>query len=330
MKQHGDNSLQSLKNSIQCASNIQLQNGINAGRKRLLGKEAIFGILFAAPAILGFLIFTLGPMIASFILSFTDYAIVNKAKFIGFQNYVRIFNGYDPFFYKSLLVTVYYVTLSVPLGIIFHFCMALLLNKKIRGKGIYRAIFYFPSILPIAATCTVWMWLYNPNFGLLNYLLNFLGFPKFQWIGSEAGAVPSIVITAIWIAGNTMVIFLAGLQDISRQLYEAIDVDGGNSFHKLMHITIPMISPTIFFNFIMGLINGFQVIVQPMMMTAGGPNNASLFYAMYLYREAFQFSRMGSACAIAWILFLIILTLTGVTFKTSGCWVYYGGEVKGK
>lgn len=293
-------------------------------------QESFWGILFALPAIAGFVILTLGPMIASLLLSFTNYAIVNKAKYVGLENYVNLFSGDNPFFYKSLIVTAYYVVLSVPLGLMFHFSLAVLMNRKIKGRGVFRAVFYLPAILPISATCTVWMWLFNPDFGLLNYLLGFLGFPKFGWIGSVSGVVPSIVITAVWIAGNTMVTFLAGLQDIPKQLYEAVDVDGGNAFHKLMNVTVPMITPTIFFNFIMGIVNGFQVIVQPMMMTAGGPNNASLFYGMFLYREAFEFSRMGSACAIAWILFLIITVLTSLTFKSSPMWVYYEGDLKGK
>ncbi len=330
MKQETNNRVPMFEDIPENASNIRLGHLANTKKKNAYRQEAILGVLFAMPAILGFIIFTLGPMLASLILSFTDYAVFNKLKFVGFENYINLFNGDNPFFYKSILVTFYYVALSVPLGLTFHFFLAVLMNRKIKFRGIYRAVFYLPTILPIAATCTVWMWLFNPDFGLLNYLLGFLGIPKLMWIGSEAGVVPSIVLTAVWIAGNTMVTFLAGLQDIPRQMLEAVDVDGGNAFHKLRHITIPMVSSTIFFNFIMGIINGFQVIVQPMMMTAGGPNNSSLFYGMFLYKEAFEFSRMGSACAIAWVLFIIIMIFTGLTFKSSPMWVYYEGEVKGK
>lgn len=288
-------------------------------------QEAFAGILFASPAILGFLIFTLGPMIASLILSFTDYAIINKPKFIGLHNYTNLFNGNDPFFYKSLIATLYYVVLSVPIGIMFHFGVALLMNRNIRGKSFFRAIYYVPSVIPIVASCTIWMWLYNPNFGLINYLLKALHLPTSQWLASEKAVVPSIVITAIWIAGNTMVVFLAGLQDIPKNLYEAIEVDGGNSMHKFIYATLPMMTPTIFFNLIMGIINGFQVFIQPLIMTDGGPNNASLFYGMYLFRQGFQFSKMGSACAIGWVLFIIIMIITAIVFKTSGSWVYYSG-----
>lgn len=289
-------------------------------------KEYIYGLLFASPAILGFLIFTLGPMVASLVLSFTDYAIVNNAKFIGLSNFKRLFDGTDPFFYKSLGVTSYYVLLSVPLSTVFAFCMALLLNNEIKGRALFRTIFYLPSIVPVVASSMIWMWLLNPDLGMVNNVLRALNLPTSQWIFSETTVIPSLVIMSLWTTGGTMVIFLAGLQDIPTQLYEAIEVDGGNRKHKLLYITIPMMTPTIFFNLVMGFIGGFQVFSQAFVMTQGGPNNASLFYVFYLYREAFTFSRMGSACAIAWILFIIITILTVIIFKTSKSWVYYEGE----
>ena len=288
-------------------------------------KEAMIGILFAMPAILGFLIFTLGPMLVSLYLSFTNYEIINKPEFIGFKNYIDLFNGTDQFFYKALLATLYYVVLAVPLGVMFHFGVALLMNKNIKGKGLFRALYYIPSVIPIAASCTIWMWLYNPNLGLINYILRILHLPTSKWLGSEQSVIPAIAIIAIWMAGNTMVVFLAGLQDVPTELYEAVEVDGGNALHKFLNVTLPMMTPTIFFNLIMGIINGFQVFVQPLIMTDGGPNNSSLFYGLYLFRQAFQFSKIGSSCAIGWVLFIIIMIISAILFKTSNGWVFYSG-----
>ena len=288
-------------------------------------KEALWGVLFAVPAILGFLLFTLGPMIASLSLSFTDYAIVNQMKFIGLKNYTDLFDGTDPFFYKSLRVTSYYVALSVPVSILFAFLLALLLNQEIRGRAVFRTIYYLPSIVPTVATSMIWLWLLNPDLGLVNSMLRTLHLPTSQWIFDERTVIPSLVIMGLWTTGGTMVIFLAGLQGIPRQLYEALEVDGGTGMSKLIHITIPMMTPTIFFNLVMGFIGGFQTFTQAYVMTNGGPNNASLFYVFYLFRQAFTLSQMGSGCAIAWVLFVIISILTVVVFKTSRSWVYYEG-----
>ena len=223
-------------------------------------------------------------------------------------------------------VTTYYALLSVPAGIVFAFLLALLLNQKIKGLAFFRTVFYLPSIVPVVASSMIWMWILNPDLGLINNVLRFLHLPTSQWIFSETAVIPSLVLMSLWATGGTMVIFLAGLQDIPMQLYEAIDVDGGNKIHKLIYITVPLMTPTIFFNLVMGFIGGFQVFSQAFVMTQGGPNNASLFYVFYLYREAFTFSKMGSACAIAWVLFIIITIFTVVIFKTSNSWVYYEGE----
>ncbi|WP_435530619.1 carbohydrate ABC transporter permease [Paenibacillus favisporus] len=278
------------------------------------------------PAILGLLMFTLGPMIYSLFMSFTDYTGSNSPAFVGLENYKRMFSGEDQYFYKSLAVTFYFVILSVPTGIIYSFLLAILLNQNVKGKAVFRTIFYLPSIVPIIAISFIWLWLLNPDLGLANELLRSLGLPGSQWIFGEKTVVPSLALMNLWTTGGTMIIFLAGLQDIPRSLYEAIEMDGGSRFAKLRHITIPMMTPTIFFNLIMGIINGFQVFSQAYVMTNGGPNNASLFYVFYLYREAFQFSRMGSASAIAWVLFVIIMILTYVVFRTSNKWVYYEGD----
>lgn len=295
-------------------------------KKRSINRRELYGWLFAFPAILGLLIFTLGPMLYSLYMSFTDYTGSNSPTFIGLDNYERMFSGEDTYFYKSLGVTFYYVILSVPTGIIYSFFLAILLNQNIKGKAFFRTIFYLPSIVPIIAISFIWLWLLNPDLGLANELLRSLGLPGSQWIFGEKTVVPSLALMNLWTTGGTMIIFLAGLQDIPRSLYEAIEMDGGTKLNKLWHITIPLMTPTIFFNLIMGIINGFQVFSQAYVMTNGGPNNASLFYVFYLYREAFQFSRMGSASAIAWVLFVIIMIFTYIVFKTSNNWVYYEGD----
>ncbi|MEK4978227.1 carbohydrate ABC transporter permease [Bacillus sp. FSL K6-6540] len=298
----------------------------NRMRKKRRTLRELYGWLFALPAILGLLIFTLGPMMYSLYMSFTNYTGSNTPSFIGLDNYKRIFGGEDQYFYKSLSVTFYFVILSVPTGIVYSFLLAILLNQNVKGKSIFRTVFYLPSIVPIIAISFIWLWLLNPDLGLANELLRSLGLPGSQWIFGEKSVVPSLALMNLWTTGGTMIIFLAGLQDIPRSLYEAIEMDGGSRLNKLRHITIPMMTPTIFFNLIMGIINGFQVFSQAYVMTNGGPNNASLFYVFYLYREAFQFSRMGSASAIAWVLLAIIMVLTYVVFRTSNKWVYYEGD----
>ncbi len=289
-------------------------------------KETIYGYGMAAPAIAGFFIFTLGPLLASLYLGFTDYSITNDFEFIGLENFRRLFSGEDSFFYKSLFVTLYYVALAVPVSLLAAFGMALLLKNNVRGKAFFRAVFYLPSIVPVVATSTIFMWLLNPDIGLFNQILKFLHLPTSQWIYDEATVVPTMAFMNIWSVGGTMLIFLAGLESIPDHYYEAVDIDGGGVWHKLKAVTLPMMTPTIFFNLIIGIINGFQSFSEAYIMTEGGPNNASLFYVVYLYREAFANQRMGAASAIAWVLFLIIMILSVIVFRTSRSWVYYEGE----
>lgn len=293
------------------------------GNRARRSKRGWEGVLFAGPAILGFLIFTIGPMAASLVYSFTDYALVNDWKFIGFDNYAELFSGEDPYFYQALKVTLYYTVVSVPLQLIVAFLFAILLNQDVKFKSVFRTIFYMPSIVPAVAAAMVWMWVLDPDLGVLNNLLQSLHLPTGRWIYDETTVIPSLALMSLWTVGGTMVIFLAGLQDIPQQLYEAAKIDGGNAWQRLCRITVPMMTPTIFFNLVMGMIGGLQTFSQAYIMTGGGPNNASLFYAFYLYRQAFSFGRMGSASAIAWVLFVIVLVLTVIAFRSSGKWVYY-------
>lgn len=287
-------------------------------------KNLIAGLVFASPVILGFIIFVIGPMIASAYFSLTDYSIASTPSWVGFSNYKNLLTGEDPFFYKSLMVTTIFVIFSVPIQLIFSLMIAMLLNNDVKFKGVFRTIFYLPTIVPAAASSMIWIWLMDPDLGLFNSVLRSLGMPTSKWIFDEKTVLPSLIIMSLWTTGSTVIIFLAGLQGVPKQLYEAVEIDGGNSIHKFINVTIPMITPTLFFNLVMGFINGFQTFTQAYIMTNGGPNNSSLFYAFYLYREAFSNFRMGNASALAWVLMLIIAVFTFILFKSSN-WVYYEG-----
>ncbi|WP_400247996.1 carbohydrate ABC transporter permease [Niallia sp. JL1B1071] len=288
--------------------------------------ERNWGILLAAPAMIGFLLFTLIPMIASLGFSLTDWNIGGSFSFIGLENYKTMLTE-DKLFSKSLFVTIYYTLGSVPLVMAGAFFIAMLLNQKVKGLSIFRTIFYLPVLVPSVANTMLWLWMFNPDFGLLNTILGSVGVSGQQWIYSESTSIPSLMLMSTWGLGNAAVIFLAGLQGVPAHLYEAVEVDGGGPLRKLWHVTIPMMTPTIFFNLVMALINTFQVFNEAYIMTEGGPNNSTLFYVYYLFRTAFKDSQMGYACALAWGLFLIILFLSSLIFLTSRKWVYYeGGE----
>ncbi|WP_414693778.1 carbohydrate ABC transporter permease [Paenibacillus sp.] len=289
--------------------------------------ERKWGILFALPAMLGFIIFVAGPMIASLIFSMTDWSIGSDMKFTGLENY-RTMTAEDPLFSKSLFVTLYYTIGSVPLGIMAAFLIAMLLNQKVKGLAIFRTVYYLPVLVPSIANSMLWLWLFNPDFGLFNSMLRSVGLPGSQWIYSETAAIPSLILMSTWGVGNAAVIFLAGLQGVPGHLYEAVEVDGGGALRKFWHVTLPSMTPTIFFNVIMGMIGTLQVFDQAYVMTNGGPNNATLFYIFYLYRKAFSEAQMGYAAALAWVLFLIIMALTALVFRSSRFWVYYEGEGK--
>lgn len=284
--------------------------------------ERNWGILFALPPILGLLFFTVGPVVASFFFSLTDWSIGSDWKFIGFDNYKTIFTE-DPLFVKSLYATTYYALGSVPLGLIFAFLVAFLLNQKVKGLSIFRTIFYMPTIVPSIANTMLWIWMFNPDFGLMNSFLKSAGLPTSQWVYDETTAIPSLILMSTWGVGNSIIIFLAGLQGVPAHLYEAVEVDGGNSWHKFRHITLPSMTPTIFFNLVMSLIGSFQAFNEAYIMTQGGPNNSTLFYVFYLYRKAFTETKIGYASALAWILFVIIMVLTLIIFKSSNKWVHY-------
>lgn len=302
-------------------------NSLEGGREVKKRKDTITGILFSLPAILGFLCFALGPMVVSFILGFTDYSISGSVTFCGLDNYKKMFTGGDVFFFKALSVTIFFAFLNVAVCMITGFLIALLLNSKmIKRKAALRAIFYIPTIIPYVATAMIFMWMMSPDFGLFNILLKQIGLEGSKWIYDEKTVLPSLLFITAWTAGNVMVVFLAGLQGVPGNLYEAVEIDGGGFIRKFQYVTLPMMTPIIFFNGLMFLIASMQGFMPAAVITQGGPNNATLFYTYYMYKQAFEFSNLGYASALGWVLFLVIAILAAIIFKTSKYWVFYSDE----
>lgn len=291
-------------------------------------REAIEFYLFITPVALGFFIFTLGPILYSLYMSFTQYNVVKPAVWIGLKNFFDLFN--DPLFWKSLQVTGLYVAMQLPLNLVFSLIIALLMNQKIKGIGFFRTIYYLPSVISGVAVSLLWLWIFNPNYGLLNYVLSFVGIQGPGWLYDEIWSLPSIVIMSLWGVGGSMLVYLAGLQGIPSELYESAEIDGAGRISRFRFITLPMLSPVIFFNLIMGMIGAFQEFTPAYVLTKGGPNFSTLFYNFYLYENAFDWLYLGKAAAMAWILLLIVLVLTFMVFKSSPMWVFYqsqrGGE----
>ena len=280
---------------------------------------------FLFPWLIGFFIFLSGPIIASFYLSLTEYDIIRKPVFIGFDNYILLFN--DPIFTKSLSVTFTYAAVTLPLSIILGIFLALLLNQKIAGLGIYRTCFYLPSIIPLVAGSIIWLWIFRGDEGgLLNNILSKINIHGPLWLSDPHWALIALIIMSLWNIGNSVLIYLAGLQDIPQTLYEAADIDGAGVIQKLFLITIPMLMPTIFFNLVIGIISVFQYFVPAYIMTSGGPRYATTFYSLYAYQNAFEDFKLGYASGMAWILFLIVVFFTWLAFKTLRDKVYYHGK----
>jgi multiple sugar transport system permease protein len=303
-------------------------------KRRVFNREAFDGYLFALPAILGLLIFTAYPVIYTFYLSFTDYNIIKEPVWIGLANYREMVTQYD-LFRKSLIQTIYYSALSIPLTLIASLLVAVLLNQNVRGISVFRTLWYLPSLVPAAAAAALWRWVLNEDFGLLNNFLMDLGLPAPGWLSEPEWTIPSLAIIALWTGlGSTMLIFLAGLQGVPTHLYEAAEIDGATSWRRFWNITIPMLSPVIFFNLILGIIGSFQaftvvyLIYTPTGTGSAGPSNSAMLYLVYLYRNAFQYFRVGYASALSWVLFLVIVSLTVFMFKLQKRWVFYETEAR--
>jgi len=304
------------------------------GRSRVgrAGKQSVqrnlWGYLFVAPAILGLIFWTIGPMVVSLGLSFTQWDMLSAPQWTGFSNFSRMLSGADPLFWQTVRVTAFYTVLAVPLiAIVASLGLAILLNRPMRGIGIVRTIFYLPNVVPLVANAVLWLFIYNPQWGLLNEVVGLVGIPPQQWIFDENQVIPGLVLMAMWTSsGAAMIVYLAGLQGIPQHLYEAVAIDGGGPWARFRHVTLPLITPLILFNVVLTFIGSVQTFIQPYIMTNGGPSNASLFYMLYVYRTAFQDQDMGYACALAWFLFVCIAVVSVVVFRTSRWWVYYEGD----
>ncbi len=295
--------------------------------RRPAAREALIFYLCIMPWIVGFIVFTAGPMLASIVISMTDWNIISPPEFVGLRNFVKLFTD-DPVFIKSLWVTTYYTFGAVPLGLVVGLLIALLMNARLPGITIFRTIYYLPAVVSGVAVALLWQWVFNPQMGVINGILWLFRIRGPDWIYSEEWVIPSFILMSLWGVGGSMVIYLAGLQGVPTELYEAAAIDGAGKVRQFSAITLPMISPVLFFNLIMGIIGSFQVFTSAFVMTQGGPNNGSLFLVLYLYRNAFKYFKMGYASALAWVLFAIIMAFTLIIFRSSAVWVYYEGEVK--
>lgn len=291
-------------------------------------REEISGWLWASPWIVGFLVFTLGPMVASLYLSFTRYSITNTPIWVGLENYTRAISGKDDLFWSSMGRTLTWAFVMVPIGISLSFLAAALLNQRLKGTVLFRTLFFLPSLTPVVALALLWRWLYHPEFGAINYLLGEIGIQGPRWLGSSDTAMPALMIAALWAAvgGSTMIIFLAGLQGIPQELHEAASIDGANAWQRLRAITLPLMTPTIFFNLVVGIIAALKVFAVSLVATGGGPNYATWFFNLHLYQTAFQNFEFGYASALAWLFFVLVVALTYFNVRWSKRWVYYEGE----
>lgn len=293
-------------------------------------REAAWAYFFISPWIVGFILFTIGPMLASLYYSFTKYNIISPPQWTGLANFRDLLR--DPLFWKSLQVTVYYAGLALPLGLLVGFFLAVLLNQKIPGVNVWRTIYYLPSVIAGVAVALLWIRIFNPKIGILNPFLAKFGIQGPGWLNDPKWAMPALVIMSLWGVGGGMIIYLAGLQGVPTTLYEAAKVDGASLWQRFWHVTLPMVTPVIFYNLVMGMIGAFQYFTVVYVATggSGSPARATLFYNLYLYQNAFKYFEMGYASTMAWILFLIVMALTILVFRSSAVWVYYEGELKGR
>ncbi len=296
---------------------------------RLAQREELVGYLMAGPWLLGMLWLIFGPFGAAAYLSFTDYDILTRPAWIGLENFDKMLTE-DPLFWKSLSVTTIYAVVSIPLQIALGLFLAILLNTNIKGLAWLRTVYYLPAVLSGVAVSFLWIWVFSADWGILNYLLSLIGIDGPNWLTSEDWALTALIVMSLWGVGAGLVIYLAGLQGIPTELYEAAKIDGAARLRSFYHITLPMVSPVILFQLIMGIISALQVFTQGYVMTQGGPNNATLFFILHLYRNAFRFLHMGYASALAWALFVYILALTLVVLRSSNAWVFYSGEIRGR
>jgi len=312
----------------QVAAGARLAAGKTPRAGSLRRREELTGYLFASPILVGLIGLAGYPVLAMIYYSFNDYNVIKPPYWIGGQNYSDLLTN-DPQFWTSLANTALYSAVAVPLGLVISLGLALLLNQKLRGIGIFRAFVYLPSVVPTVAASILWLWLLNPQYGVVNNLLASLGLTGPNWLGDPLWTKPALILMSIWGIGPTVVIFLAGLQDVPEIMYEAAKIDGAGRLGRFRHITLPLITPTLFFNLVLGIIGALQVFSQPYIFGnngGGGPEDSILLYVVYLYSKAFRDFQMGYASAMALILFVLILALTLIVTATSRRWVYYEGQ----
>ncbi|GAP05183.1 ABC-type sugar transport systems, permease components [Anaerolinea thermolimosa] len=295
-------------------------------RLTLRQRETISGYLTILPWFVGFLVFTAGPMMASLYYSLTDWGLVDQPKFIGLMNYQKMLS--DPLVWQSLWVTVKFTITSVPARLILALIVALLLVRPIKGTNLMRTIYFIPSVVGGVPVALLWMWMLNADYGIVNYFLKLLGINGPGWIADPKWALWSLVLMSCWNIGSPMVILVAGLQNIAPHLYEAAELDGANGWDKFRFVTIPMLSPTLFFLLVSSVIGAFQVFDAAYVMTSGGPLRATYFYLLYFYQTGFRYLNMGYASALVWLLFVLIIIMTALIFRSSSLWVFYESEVK--
>lgn len=291
-------------------------------------REEIVGWVMASPWVLGILFFIIGPYVAAAYLSLTRYEILKPPQFIGLENFSTMFA--DPLFWQALKVTTIYSFASVPLQIVLGLFLAILLNARIHGLAWLRTVYYLPAVLSGVAVSFLWIWIFSADWGVLNFLLSLIGIRGPGWLSTQKWVLPALIIMSLWGVGGSLVIYLAGLQGVPTEIYEAAEVDGAGRVRRFWHVTIPMISPVLLFQLIMGIIGSLQTFTQSYVMTSGGPNNASLFFLLYVWRHAFQLLNMGYASALAWAIFIYILVLTLMVLRSSQMWVFYSGEIRGR
>ena len=293
-------------------------------------REHLEGYLFISPWILGMVLFALGPILASFGLAFTRWNLFTEPEYVGWANFQKL--AHDPLFYKSVFNTIYYAVFAVPLGLVLALGLAMLVNHRLRGVNFFRTAFFLPNVVAGIAMLLLWKWLFDPNFGLINLFLDWtgllavlewIGMGRPQWLSSRTGAMPGMIFMSIWGLGGSMMIFLAGLQNIPRELIEAAELDGAGPWKRFRYVTVPLLTPTIFFLTMVGVIASLQIFNQAYVMTQGGPAHATLFYVLYLFQTAFERFEMGYACAMALVLFILTLIVSLIQLAMGKKWVHY-------
>ena len=297
--------------------------------KRRLTRESLMGLLFVGPWLIGFVMLTIGPILYSAFMSLTDFNILSSPVFTGLDNYRRLFTR-DPLFYRALGNTCTYVFVAVPMQIVLALGFAVMLDQPVVGKSAFRTFFFLPSILPEVATAIVWAFIFNPTYGLMNSMLALIGVQGPQWLNSSDWAMTCVIIMSLWGIGGTIIIFLSVLQGIDTALLEAAALDGAGKGRSFFYLKLPMITPILLFNLVMGFIGGFKIFTFSYVMTGGGPAFSTLTYALYIYKNAFEYFDMGYASALSWVFFALIALCTALLFRSSPFWVYYESEISAR